>query len=380
MLDDLLKVGFDPSFPTLILLECVLSYVEPVAAQILLFTLTTRLANAVLVMYDPVLPFHNVHGAGLAGMMHQKFEERGAPLLSCAHSVEQYGLNLRQAGWNHVTALSVNQAARLFMSAAERKAGVLAETFDEFASLALLQNYYAIGVASTNKLVFQRLHESLITDKTSPSEREQAILDRIALAEARLKSIESYKLQQSVTEKRNQPTTSKLGVTIRPVRVTDTHTLVQVYQSAFESAAQKYTSVKKYVKFSLKALKEFEKTYPSQQRSVLFVAEADGGDVVGCIGVKVKQAGSSSQALAGLAELSHFCVAQDHQRGGVGQALLNQAVSYCREQLGLQSVVSLTVLRDLEAARRLYGSMGFEHISTEKLGNDCELYHLRLSL
>ena len=32
------------------------------------------------------------------------------------------------------------------------------------------------------------------------------------------------------------------------------------------------------------------------------------------------------QAVAGLAELSHFCVAQDHQRGGVGQALLNQVL------------------------------------------------------
>lgn len=207
MLDDLLKVGFDPSLPTLILLECVLSYVEPLAAQTLLFTLTTRLANAILVMYDPVLPFHNVHGAGLAAMMHQKFEERGAPLLSCAHSVEQYGLNLRQAGWKHVTALSVNQAARLFLSAAERKAGVLAEPFDEFASLALLQNYYVIGVASTNKRVFQRLHQGLIAGKTSTLEREQAVWDRIALAEARLKSIESYKLQQSITEKKNQPTT-----------------------------------------------------------------------------------------------------------------------------------------------------------------------------
>ncbi len=34
------------------------------------------------------------------------------------------------------------------------------------------------------------------------------------------------------------------------------------------------------------------RTYPSLQRSVLFVAEANDGAVVGCIGVKVKQASS----------------------------------------------------------------------------------------
>jgi len=57
-----------------------------------------------------------------------------------------------------------------------------------------------------------------------------------------------------------------------------------------------------------------------------------------------------------------------------------QAISYCREVLDNQSSVCLTVLRDLEAARRLYAAQGFEHTSTEKLGNDCELYTLRLDL
>lgn len=55
-------------------------------------------------------------------------------------------------------------------------------------------------------------------------------------------------------------------------------------------------------------------------------------------------------------------------------------MSYCREVLDSHSSVCLTVLRDLEAARRLYAAEGFEHTSTEKLGNDCELYTLRLNL
>jgi len=95
------------------------------------------------------------------------------------------------------------------LSAAERKAGVLTEPFDEFASLALLQNYYAIGVASTNKGVIHRLHEMLFAGKSTLSEREQAVLDRIALAETRLNSIESYKHQQSIAVQKNQPTTTR---------------------------------------------------------------------------------------------------------------------------------------------------------------------------
>lgn len=190
LLGDLEGAGFNVTVPTVVLLECVLSYVEPIAAQRLLSTLSKRLHNATMVMYDPVLAYNDVNSNGLARMMQEKFAERSAPLLSCAHSVAQYMSNLRQAGWNHVTAASVNQAAQLYLSAAERRANVLSEPFDEFASLALLQNCYAVAVACTHDQSFKRLHELAYASKVSPAEREQAVQDRIALAEARLSCIE----------------------------------------------------------------------------------------------------------------------------------------------------------------------------------------------
>jgi tRNA wybutosine-synthesizing protein 4 len=192
LLFDLERSGLNLSAPTVILLECVLSYVDQKSANLLLSTLASRFSEATLIMYDPVLPYSNSSCAGLAFMMHQKFNERQAPLLSCAQSAAQYMNNLRTAGWMHVTAMSVNQASKLFLSAVERKEGTLSEPFDEFASLALLQNYYAVGIASTQSGAFQRTHELLYASKISNSERTQAVEDRVALAEMRLMDIVSH--------------------------------------------------------------------------------------------------------------------------------------------------------------------------------------------
>ena len=99
----------------------------------------------------------------------------------------------RVADYASLTNNSNHTHQLLFLSAAERKADVLLEPFDEFASLALLQNCYAIAIAGTHKCVFQRLHERLYASKASLMEREQSLEDRIALAEARLRSIEQHR-------------------------------------------------------------------------------------------------------------------------------------------------------------------------------------------
>jgi len=319
LMSDLQNAGFEMTLPTVILLECVLSYVEPIAAQKLLSTLSKRLSSAIIVMYDPVLAYSNSSSSGLAKMMHEKFAERSAPLLSCAHSVAQYMSNMRLAGWDHVTAVSVNQATQLYLSAAERRADVLSEPFDEFASLALLQNCYAVAIACTRKQAYKRLHELLYAGKVSLAEREQALQDRIALAEARLACLEEHlqqKRQAAVPVNANaslgcviaflcvSPTQlhrlvalsdvvllliallqggehsarssdghaharaglpigmlSIFSEVVHTVRCAlyDLHLITYLLLQAFEAPAQKYASVKKYVKFSLKALKEFEK-------------------------------------------------------------------------------------------------------------------------
>ena len=44
------------------------------------------------------------------------------------------------------------------------------------------------------------------------------------------------------------------------------------------------------------------------------------------------------------------------------------------------SFANICIFCCVSSCRRLYASQGFEHVSTEKLGNDCELYNLRLNL
>jgi hypothetical protein len=234
--------GFDPQAPTVVLVECVLGYIDRESVDALLQELSS-LACAALLLYDPLLPKHSVgdgngvgdgtgDGDGFASMTLQKFATRGAPLLSCNSSPTQYASTLRRVGWLHSTAVSVNGAVCAFLSPEERtgnaRAGAGAgggsinrdityvEPFDEFASLALLQNSYAVALASNNSSWFGGLMQALTgwgrdtaivkdtdTDTYVQAEdRWQALQVRAAMCELRLRLCQRQRLQETQVPKR----------------------------------------------------------------------------------------------------------------------------------------------------------------------------------
>jgi O-methyltransferase involved in polyketide biosynthesis len=210
--------GFDMKCPTVVLVECVLCYIDAVSVKKLLNSLRATLELAVLLMYDPIIPLYcesfdvgydngnafkdvadeNVrdkcsprNGLNFSQFMENRFSDRGAPLLSATRTTEEQMLILQEANWPHAMCTTVNRAAKLFLSIEERslnlelkrksenenenksqneKVAPPLEYFDEFASLALLQSHYAITVAATDQSVFAQLFEKLTSWSRWPNE------------------------------------------------------------------------------------------------------------------------------------------------------------------------------------------------------------------
>ena len=149
--------GFHSNFPTVILLECVLSYLDEKSSHDLLNILTSTIPNCTIILYEPVLPYDDINNSGFAYKMHSKFTEREAPLLSCSKSLEEFTSRLYSTGFLHVNTTTINHALKLYLSSSERLNCCLNEPFDEFSSLALLQNYYIACIASTSTEWMKRL-------------------------------------------------------------------------------------------------------------------------------------------------------------------------------------------------------------------------------
>ena len=104
--------------------------------------------------------------------------------------------------------------------------------------------------------------------------------------------------------------------------------------------------------------------YMRQPGSHFWVA-VDGNDaVVGMIGVQ--------QLDSGVGEIRRLRVAEAHRRKGVGSALLNRALEFCRDQGLLKVTLDTYVERD--AALRLFRKFNFNHNKTRETGGKQLLY------
>lgn len=105
----------------------------------------------------------------------------------------------------------------------------------------------------------------------------------------------------------------------------------------------------------------------------LFVAEARGeqvGEVVGVVHVRVFDTPPSPlkvQRLRGHVE--DLVVDEGHRRRGVGQALMDRAAAWCREQGASQLL--LTVWEGNQAALGFYAGLGYQPVS-QVLGLDLD--------
>ena len=89
--------------------------------------------------------------------------------------------------------------------------------------------------------------------------------------------------------------------------------------------------------------------------TAFFAAIGDGGVLEGYIGV---------QNIAGEAFITDLAVKKEYRRRGVGNALLQRAMEYCRaSKLGK---ISLEVRKSNNAAVKLYSAVGFKTVGERK--------------
>jgi ribosomal protein S18 acetylase RimI-like enzyme len=90
-----------------------------------------------------------------------------------------------------------------------------------------------------------------------------------------------------------------------------------------------------------------------------WVAEAPDGKAVAMIGVQ--------QHDKGVGEIRRLRVHPDYRRRGIGQALVETAIRFCREQTYLK--VCLDTFMEHEAAIQLFEKFGFRHNRTRRVGD-----------
>lgn len=208
LLIDLRKSSFDVSLPTLIICECVLCYMDLPSRTHLLNELSRQLYHPIALTYDPILSSSN-HMNGYATEIKAKFEERQAPLLSSMHSITDTIDHYHSCGWNHCISSTISQALQCYLSPQERRdisSSIPTDSFDEYASLALLNHLYTITMCSTNGMTSSMLttvHEDLMrwsrtdsdgsnnNDSTHRSSRLNQLRVRISMLESRVASIET---------------------------------------------------------------------------------------------------------------------------------------------------------------------------------------------
>jgi ribosomal protein S18 acetylase RimI-like enzyme len=109
---------------------------------------------------------------------------------------------------------------------------------------------------------------------------------------------------------------------------------------------------------------DISSAYMSSPNNHFWVALNQAGEVVGMIGVQ--------QCEEGVGEIRRLRVRQDSRRRGVGSALMETAVKFCRERQFLK--ITLDTFMEREPAIKLFEKFFFNLSRTRKIGEKELLY------
>ncbi|CAG9466985.1 unnamed protein product [Pedinophyceae sp. YPF-701] len=141
----LLAAGFDPALPTLVVLECVLVYLEPEEGDAVARWAGSFLAGeACCVVYEQVNP-HDSFGK----QMLLNLEARGCPLRGIfgTPTLAAHEERFLRGGWTKARATDMRAAYVGCTDPADRLRAERLEIFDELEEWSLIQEHYCITVA-----------------------------------------------------------------------------------------------------------------------------------------------------------------------------------------------------------------------------------------
>jgi ribosomal protein S18 acetylase RimI-like enzyme len=109
---------------------------------------------------------------------------------------------------------------------------------------------------------------------------------------------------------------------------------------------------------------DIEAVYMRTSGNHFWVAQSRAGEIVGMIGVQHHE--------EGVAQIRRLRVAADYRRRGIGTALLETAVKFCRENQYLK--VALDTFAQRESAVEMFRKFGFRHGDTRHFAGKELLY------
>jgi len=109
---------------------------------------------------------------------------------------------------------------------------------------------------------------------------------------------------------------------------------------------------------------DIESAYLCSQDDHFWVAENEAGEIVGMIGVQ--------RCEDSMGEIRRLRVRKDSRRRGVGSALMETAIRFCRERQFLK--ITLDTFMDRDPAIRLFEKFAFNHSRTRTVGEKELLY------
>lgn len=107
-----------------------------------------------------------------------------------------------------------------------------------------------------------------------------------------------------------------------------------------------------------------DSAYMKSPGSHFWVAESDKGEILGMIGVQ--------QHVPEEGEIRRLRVRLDHRRRGIGSALLERAIQFCKERQHLK--IKLDTFMDREPALKLFEKFGFKLSRTRDVADKTLLY------
>ena len=148
-----------------------------------------------------------------------------------------------------------------------------------------------------------------------------------------------------------------IAATIRTFEKKDGHACADLYRQAILGGklAENDTGVD---------IDDIAAAYLSSPGSHFWVAENEQGEVVGMIGVQ--------QYDDGVGEMRRLRVREDHRRRGIGTALLETALAFCRDRQYLK--VKLDTFTEREPAIALFEKFQFRHSHARQVGERQLLY------
>src|ERR1700728_1327263 len=116
-------------------------------------------------------------------------------------------------------------------------------------------------------------------------------------------------------------------------------------------------------------IEAIESAYMHKDGNNIWVAENEAGAVVGMIGVQHHD--------QGLGQVRRLRVATDYRRRGIGKALLETAITFCKENQYLK--VALDTFTERSAAVEMFQKLGFRHGDTRyAAGKELMYFYLDL--